>query len=81
MQHQIDLLQSELTKYKKMSDKQRQEIKKLASENDNLKRDLSRHNGMRRFTENPESHASKLLDELQLNSLVLRNTWLMSPAE
>ena len=37
MQHQIDLLQAELEKYKKIGDKQRQVIKKLSVENDDLK--------------------------------------------
>ena len=63
MQHQIDLLQAELEKYKKIGDKQRQEIKKLSGENDDLKRDLSKHNGMRRFTSDTDK--TELIDELQ----------------
>ena len=51
LQNHLELLNAELKEYKKVNNKQKLEIKKMSSENDRLKRELSRHVGMRRFTD------------------------------
>ena len=56
MHNQLELLPSELELYKKGSDKQKQQIRKLTSENDG-------YNGMRRFAETGTQ--DELMDELQ----------------
>ena len=45
----IELLEEEISCYKKTSTSQKQEIKSLKSTNDNLRRELSHFRGMRRF--------------------------------
>ena len=51
LQKQLEILNAELKEYKKVNNKQKLEIKKMNSENDRLRRELSRHVGMRRFTD------------------------------
>ena len=51
LQTQIDLLQDELCNYKKTITNLKRENKKLTTSNDNLRRDLSKHEGIRKFTE------------------------------
>ena len=53
-----DLLEEELTRYKKTSVSQKQETKYLKSTNDNLRRELSHFHGMRKFIEGQNSHSS-----------------------
>ena len=65
MHNQLELLQSELELYKKKSDKQKQQIRKLTSENYGLRRDLSWYNGMRGFAETGTQDKSELMDKLQ----------------
>lgn len=55
---QIDLLSGEIDRYKKTQSSQKSEIKKLANENDDLRRQLSRFNGMRRFVSDAPSFIS-----------------------
>ena len=73
MRNQVELLQCELEQNKKLSDKQKQEIKRLLGENDNLRRDLSRYNGMRRFAETGTQPVIDLTDELQSTKVKLQS--------
>ena len=57
LQHQLELLMTELDKLKKNDKSQKCEIKKLLNENDRLKRDISRFNGIRKYTDNTGSTA------------------------
>ena len=50
LQQQIELLMTEIDKFQKVDKMQKLEIKKLTNDNDKLKRDISKYNGMRRFT-------------------------------
>ena len=56
--HQIQLLENEITDYQKRDRNQKSEIKKLTLANDKLRRDLSRHQGMRRFVAEPNEAAN-----------------------
>ena len=73
MRNQVQLLQCELEQSKKRSDKQKQEIKRLLGENDNLRRDLSWYNGMRRFAETGTQPVIDLTDELQSTKVKLQS--------
>ena len=53
LEAQIEILQSELSANKKTDSYQKSQIKKLTKENDNLKREISKHNGIRKFTTEP----------------------------
>ena len=57
LQHQLELLMTELDKLKKNDKSQKCEIKKLLNENDRLKRDISRFKGIRKYTDNTGSTA------------------------
>ena len=50
LQQQIDLLMTEIDKFKKLDKTQKFEIKRLNNENDRLKKDISKYSGMRRYT-------------------------------
>ena len=63
----IDLLEEELTRYKKTSVAQKQEIKSLKSTNDNLRRELSHFRGMRKFTEGQNSQSSTHFNDSNLD--------------
>ena len=45
----MDLLQNELEQYKRKQKHLQSEVKRLTGDNDNLRRELSRYKGMRRF--------------------------------
>ena len=61
LQHQLELLMTELDQLKKKNKSQKCEIKQLMNENDRLKRDISRFNGIRKYTDNTVSTADKAL--------------------
>ena len=77
MQHQVDLLMSEIDSFNKKDKAQKIEIKRLTRDNDKLKKDISKFNGMRKYmgadeqnstvtnivnnTERCNSHKCKLL--------------------
>lgn len=50
LQTQIELLESDIDNHLKLDSIQKTAIKKLTRENDNLRRELSKHKGMRKFT-------------------------------
>ena len=50
LESQFELLESELSKCKKTDASQKTQIKKLTKDNDKLRRELSKFNGMRKFT-------------------------------
>ena len=62
-------LKSNLDQYKKTDSNQKSKIKKLIQENDNLKRDLSKFNGIRKYTVESHPDNQSELDRLrdQLN--------------
>ena len=51
LQQQVDLLMAEIDMFKKVDKAQKVEIKRLNNENDKLKRDVSKYNGMRKYTD------------------------------
>ena len=53
LEAQIEILQCELSANKKTDSYKKSQIKKLTKENDNLKREISKHNGIRKFTTEP----------------------------
>ena len=61
LQNQVELLESELDKYKKSDNAQKASIKKLTRENDHLKRELSKFTGMRKYVSDriPEDSTTK----------------------
>ena len=76
LQHQIELLISEIDQIKRTDKTQKCEIKKLINENDKLKREISRFSGMRKYAKNNVSTSS----ETQQSSSA-SNDKLMVPAE
>ena len=71
LKNKIELLHSELEQCKKSSNKQKQEIKKQMNENDRLRRDLSRFNRIRRFTESTNAESSEIKHELDITKAKL----------
>ena len=71
LKNQVELLHSELEQCQKSSNKQKQEIKKLMNENDRLRRDPSRFNGMRSFTESTNADSSDIKHELDITKAKL----------
>ena len=77
LQHQVDLLMSEIDSFNKKDKAQKIEIKRLTRDNDKLRKDISKFNGMRKYmgadeqnstvsnivndTERCNSHKCKLL--------------------
>ena len=49
LQHQLDLLEVELDNAKKIDKNNKNELKRITKDNDNLRRELSRVNGLRKF--------------------------------
>ena len=49
LQHQTDLLNAELENAKKVNKTSKTEIKRLTKDNDNLRREISRISGLRRY--------------------------------
>ena len=52
----VQLLTEEISDYRKVSNAQKQEIKRAKSENDDLRRELSRSKGIRKHIEDTEMH-------------------------
>ena len=57
LNNQVELLMLEIDSFKKTDKVQKNEIKKLTNDNDKLRRENSKYNGMRRYTE-PVQHPS-----------------------
>ena len=58
-------LRSALDLLKKTDTNQKAKLKKLMQENDNLKRDISKHRGIRRYTTSDKSDSQTQLDKLR----------------
>ena len=76
LQNQIALLESDIENHLKLDQTQKAAIKKLKRENDNLRRELSKHTGMRKYANNTsacdsrtEAHRDVTLTQAQLDSL------------
>ena len=71
LQAQIQLLEEDIDKYRTTQNAQKKEIRRLTTANDNLRRELSKHEGMRKYTvQNAELDQSKLnTDPAQIMSL------------
>ena len=66
---QVDLLHSELLRYKKTQNSQRTEIKRLKSDNDNLRKQVSKHSGIRRHTDPSDNREAVNTLSAKLSSL------------
>ena len=55
LQHQTDLLNAELENAKKVNKTSKTEIKRLTKDNDNLRREISRISGLRRYVSDDEN--------------------------
>ena len=58
LQQQVELLISEIDSLKKVDKTQKNVIKRLINENDKIKRDISKHTGIRRYTDSSQSRVS-----------------------
>ena len=77
LQNQVELLMEEIDTYRKQDQRQKLSIKKLTNANDQLKRDISRYRGMRKFaTEDiqasPVDKSHEQLDLVNAKLLSLR---------
>ena len=54
----VELLQAEIEEYKRNQKVMKSEVKRLTTDNDNLRRSISRYRGMRRYTTN-DNHSDK----------------------
>ena len=70
-QAQIQLLENKINKYRATQNAEKKEIHRLTTTNDNLQRELSKHEGMQKYTvQNTELDQSKLNpDPAQIVSL------------
>lgn len=86
LKSQVELLESEIDRFHKLQKNQTTEIKRLTADNDKLRRELSRHQGMRRFvTEsdtNVEGDTSKQAEVQKIkDELTITHTKLQSLKE
>ena len=55
LQNQVDILMQEIDSYKNTDKNQKSEVKRLTNENDRLRKELSKHNGVRKYFDNQPS--------------------------
>ena len=58
LQHQVELLEEELNNAKKLDKNKKNELKRLTKDNDNLRREISRIGGVRKFVSTPCNDAT-----------------------
>ena len=77
----LELLQHEIDEGKCVQKNLKSEIKRLTNENDNLRREVSRYRGMRRFATEPEGNKDNTSNSSQFDELAIAQAQLTSLRE
>ena len=78
LQNQIDLLESELENSKKVNKTSKSEIKRITKDNDNLRRELSRIKGLRKYTDDQNATENDGSNKCESDDLQTANAKLDS---